>query len=152
MSASPPVARWARSSLPSESPKVDFVRWAWSLWAERDMDRVEATWDPEIEWDLTRFDEAPPGTVARGVPDVMALIAMWMTTWRAYDVFPEEIIDAGGDDVLVLVRRRAREKGTGAAADLLAAQVWTLRGERVRRIRSFSDIEEARREAGLAPG
>jgi ketosteroid isomerase-like protein len=64
-------------------------------------------------------------------------------------VVPEEILPAGGGEVLVMVRRRARTRGTDTPADRLAAQLWTLRDGRVLRIRSFSDVAEARREAGL---
>ena len=115
------------------------------------MDRVADTWDPDIEWDLTRFDEAPPGIVARGVEEVMGLIVAWMATWRAYEVTPESIEPAGEGRVLVLVRRRARTRGADAPADRLAAQLWTLRDGRVRQIRSFSDVAEARRVAS-SPG
>jgi ketosteroid isomerase-like protein len=127
----------------------EVVERAWAAWADRDFDRATALWHPEVEWDLTRFDEAPPGFVARGIPAVMEMIAMWMTQWRAYDVAPEMIVEAAGDDVFLTVRRTARDKSTGHEADRVAAQVWTIRDGLIYRIRSFSDVHEARREAGL---
>ena len=128
---------------------LEVVRRSWAAWSTRDMDAVAATWDPEIEWDLTRFDEAPPGIVARGVEEVMGLMVTWMASWRAYEVTAEELVRAGDGEVLVMVRRRARTRGTDSPADRVAAQLWTLRDGRVRRIRSFSDVAEARRVAGV---
>ena len=137
--------------MPASEDDLDLVRRSWAAWAARDMDRVAGTWDPDIEWDLTRFDEAPPGIVARGVEEVMGLMVQWMASWRAYEVTPERIEPAAGaGEVFVVVRRRARTRGTDSPADRVAAQLWTLRDGRVRRIRSFSDLDEARREAGLA--
>ena len=129
--------------------EAEVIRRSWAAWSERDMDTVAGTWDPDIEWDLTRFDEAPPGTVARGAAEVMAMMVGWMSAWRAYEVTPESMEPNGRGEVLVTVRRRARKRGTDAPADRVAAQVWTLRDGKVTRIRSFSDLGEARREAKL---
>src|SRR3954451_19926857 len=116
----------------AEHEDIATVRRAWAAWESRDIDAITATWDPEIEWDLTRFDEAPPGIVARGIDEVMGLIVAWMATWRAYEVTPESFESASGaGEVLVVVRRRARTRGTDSPADRVAAQLWTLRGERV---------------------
>jgi ketosteroid isomerase-like protein len=126
------------------------VRACWAAWAERDLDRLQAYWHEDISWDLTHWDESPPGLVGRGVAEVMDLIAMWMTQWRSYEVTVEEISPGAGDDVLVLVRRRAREKGTDRVADRLAAQVWTVRDGLVQRIATYGDVDEGRRAAGVA--
>jgi ketosteroid isomerase-like protein len=131
------------------APDLELVARSWTAWAERDMDSITATWDPEIEWDLTRYEEAPPGTVARGIDEVMGMMVAWLATWRSYEVMPESFEQAGEGEVLVMVRRRARTRGTDSPADRLAAQLWTLRDGRVLRIRSFSDVAEARRVAGL---
>jgi ketosteroid isomerase-like protein len=132
-----------------EADNVDIIRRSWAAWMERDMDRAAAEWHPDIEWDITRHEDAPD-TVHRGVAEVMQMIADWLTYWRAYELIVEAYLPAG-DNVMLLLRRRAREAGTGEQADRLVAHVWTIRDGRVVLIRSFSDIEEARREAGLPP-
>ena len=109
------------------------------------MDAITGTWDPEIEWDLSRFDEAPPGMVASGLDEVMGLMVAWLATWRSYEVTPESFEPTSDGRVLVLVRRRARTRGADEPADRLAAQLYTLRDGRVLRIASYSDIDEARR-------
>jgi ketosteroid isomerase-like protein len=127
---------------------VDIIRRSWAAWMERDMDRASADWSSEIVWDVTRHEDAPDA-VHHGVAEVMVMIGDWLTYWRAYELIVERY-EPCGDNVLLLLRRRARERGSGAPADRLAAHVWTIRDGKVVLIRSFSDIEEARREAGLA--
>jgi ketosteroid isomerase-like protein len=126
---------------------VDIIRRSWAAWMERDMDRASADWSPDIVWDVTRHEDAPDA-VHHGVAEVMGMIGDWLTYWKAYELIVERY-EPCGDDVLLLLRRRARERGSGAPADRLAAHVWTIRDGKVVLIRSFSDIEEARREAGL---
>jgi ketosteroid isomerase-like protein len=132
-----------------DASNADIVRRAWAAWWDKDMNAVVADWHPHVEWDLTAFDEAPPGTVVRGLDDVLQLIATWLRRWEAYDVEVLDVVEAG-DDVLLLVERRAREAGTGIDAHRIAAQVWSLEQGRIRRIRSFSRVADARAAAGLA--
>jgi ketosteroid isomerase-like protein len=134
--------------MDAPSSHAAIVRRSWEAWWQRDMDAVAGFWHPDIEWDLTAFDEAPPGTVIRGLENVLQLIVTWLQRWESYDARVLEVVEAGGD-VLLLVERRAREAGTGAGADRIAAQVWTFEQDRIRRIRSFSRVVEARAAAGL---
>jgi ketosteroid isomerase-like protein len=127
---------------------VEIIRSSWAGWMDRDMDRAAADWHPDIEWDVTRHEDAPDA-VHKGIADVMGMIADWLTYWRAYELIVERY-EPAGDDVLLLLRRRARERTSGDVADRFAAHVWTIHAGRVVRIRSFSDVEEARREVGLA--
>ena len=114
---------------------------------ERDMDRAALDWDPDIVWDITRHEDAPD-TVHRGVAEVMEMIANWLQVFRAYELIIERF-EPAGDNVLLLLRRRGRDASTGEVVDRFAAHVWTLRDGKVVLIRSYSDIQEARREAGL---
>jgi ketosteroid isomerase-like protein len=127
---------------------VEIIRRSWAAWMERDMDRAAADWDPDIVWDITRHEDAPD-TVHHGIAEVMEMIANWMMAFRAYELIIERF-EPAGDNVLLLLRRRARDAGSGESADRFAAHVWTVRDGKVVLIRSYSDIPEARREAGLA--
>jgi ketosteroid isomerase-like protein len=126
---------------------VDIIRRSWAAWMERDMDRAAADWDQDIVWDITRHEDAPD-TVHHGIAEVMEMIANWLASFRAYELIVERY-EPAGDNVLLLLRRRARDP-SGGVADRFAAHVWTVRDGRVVLIRSFSDVEEARREAGFA--
>jgi ketosteroid isomerase-like protein len=125
---------------------VDVIRRSWAAWMERDMDRASADWHPDIVWDVTRHEDAPDA-VHHGIAEVMQMIADWLGYFSAYELIVERY-EPSGDDVLLLLRRRARDR-EAQIADRLAAHVWTVREGRVVLIRSYSDIGEARREAGL---
>ena len=131
----------------SEQENVEIIKRSWSAWMERDMDRAAAEWDPDIVWDITRHEDAPD-TVHHGVAEVMEMIANWLQFFRAYELIVERY-EPAGDNVLLLLRRRARDRTSGGVADRFAAHVWTVRDGTVVLIRSYSDIAEARREAGL---
>jgi len=132
----------------TEANNVDIIRRSWDAWMERDMDRAALDWDPDIVWDITRHEDAPD-TVHHGIAEVMEMIANWMASFRAYELLIERL-EPAGDNVLLLLRRRARDASSGGVADRFAAHVWTVRDGKVVLIRSYSDIAEARREAGLA--
>jgi ketosteroid isomerase-like protein len=131
----------------SPEENVAIIQRSWEAWMERDMDRAAAEWDPDIVWDITRHEDAPD-TVHHGIAEVMEMIANWMASFRAYDLLIERF-EPAGDNVLLLLRRRARAGTSGDVADRFAAHVWTVRDGKVVLIRSYSDIEEARREAGV---
>ena len=124
---------------------VDIIRRSWSAWMERDMDRAAADWDPDIVWDITRHEDAPD-TVHHGIAEVMEMIASWLAFFSAYELTVERY-EPHGDNVLLLLRRRGRDRLTGENVDRFAAHVWTVRDGKVVYIRSYSDIEEGRREA-----
>jgi ketosteroid isomerase-like protein len=131
----------------SEQENVEIIKRSWSAWMERDMDRAAADWHPDIVWDITRHEDAPD-TVHHGVAEVMEMIANWLQFFRAYELIVERY-EPAGDNVLLLLRRRARDRTSGGVADRFAAHVWTVRDGKVVLIRSYSDIAEAHREAGL---
>jgi ketosteroid isomerase-like protein len=131
----------------SDQENVEIIKRSWSAWMERDMDRAAADWHPDIVWDITRHEDAPD-TIHHGIAEVMEMIANWLQFFRAYELIVERY-EPAGDNVLLLLRRRARDRTSGGVADRFAAHVWTVRDGKVVLIRSYSDIAEAHREAGL---
>jgi ketosteroid isomerase-like protein len=131
----------------SDQENVEIIKRSWSAWMERDMDRAAADWHPDIVWDITRHEDAPD-TIHHGIAEVMEMIANWLQFFRAYELIVERY-EPAGDNVLLLLRRRARDRTSGGVADRFAAHVWTVRDGKGVLIRSYSDIAEAHREAGL---
>jgi ketosteroid isomerase-like protein len=80
---------------------------------------------------------------------VRAALRDWFEAWESIAYLPTEMIDAGGDEVLALVRVTARGRASGAEVSYEHGQLWTLRDGRVVRMRVFSDHDEALRAAGL---
>jgi hypothetical protein len=63
----------------------------------------------------------------------------------------EEILDAGGDDVLVLARYTASGRGSGVPLEGEHAYVWTVRDGQAVRFQWFQSHREAYEVAGVAP-
>ena len=63
----------------------------------------------------------------------------------------EDVIDAGDDQVLLLVRVCGRGKASGIAVEQRFGQVWTIVDGLVREIVSYPDPDDAFKAAGL-PG
>jgi ketosteroid isomerase-like protein len=58
--------------------------------------------------------------------------------------------DAGGDQVVGVLRQRGRSKSTGLPVDMLYAQVFTVRDRKLARMEMYADPEEALKAVGLA--
>ena len=115
--------------------------------AARDRGDYLAAWslfDSGVEVDLTA---RPDGRVYYG-PDAAKAMEDWVSRWEDYRYVPEEVLDAG-DEVVVLFRESGRGKDSGVTTELLGATVWTLRGGRVVRMKTYTDRAEALEAAGL---
>jgi len=59
----------------------------------------------------------------------------WVHTWTEdfdeWSIAPEEVLDAGGDHVVALVRQSAVGKGSGSTVELVVGMVYTLRAGQV---------------------
>src|SRR6478609_6065717 len=92
---------------------VEIVRSFLDASSRGDTEAFMAALDPTIEW--TPVKEDPDFRVHRGVADVAA----WLGEWA--EVFPdmrweaEQILDAGDDVVVALVRALGRGDSTGAS-------------------------------------
>jgi ketosteroid isomerase-like protein len=64
---------------------------------------------------------------------------------------PEEIIDAGNDQLLVIVRWRATGTASGAVIEVRVAQVHTIKDGRIARIVIFLDPAAARKSLAHRP-
>jgi ketosteroid isomerase-like protein len=122
------------------------VRQMWDAFLGGDFQAALAFSHPDIEWDGTNL---PDGQVGRGHEAVMDHIRRWADQWEAWTVEVEEIIDAGGHRVVVLIRERGRSK-SGAEMDELHGELYDLRDGLVARRQGFSDPREALEAAGLS--
>jgi ketosteroid isomerase-like protein len=69
--------------------------------------------------------------------------------WEEWRVETEEIIDLGGEDVLVLNREINRGRGSGIELVSHTAALIKVRDGKIVRFQGFLDRDEARRAAGL---
>ena len=66
-----------------------------------------------------------------------------------FKVEPVELIDAGGDKVIAVLRNSGRAKLSGVETDLTYAIVWTIRDGRIARGREYWTRDDALEAAGL---
>jgi ketosteroid isomerase-like protein len=76
----------------------------------------------------------------------------FLEAWDDLAVTVEELVDAGGDRVVALVRYsgRGRESGIEISGVATDAQVWTVRDGKALRVELYGGTAEALEAAGLS--
>jgi ketosteroid isomerase-like protein len=106
--------------------------------------------DPDFVWDMSTFSGWPEKKVYEGVEGSREFIATWTEPWDEWQLEVEELIDAGPEYVIGVLRQRGTSKATGLEVDMQFAQLWTIRDGKYLRMRMYADPDEARRAAGLS--
>ena len=75
---------------------------------------------------------------------------IWTEDFLDWRIWPEKIIDAGGERVVAVVRQSARGKGSGAAVVVQFAAVYTLKDGQIVDQLHYLDPAEALEAAGLS--
>jgi uncharacterized protein len=129
------------------SDRVELVRQGFAAWNAEDPEWVLEHMSPEVEW-ITPDTDPYPGTY-RGHPGVQEFWSRWRNAVGKLHFAVEEVMD-GGDRVVVIARRRARNEQTGLSVDDKIAQVFTFDEEnRCVRVQEFHGREGAMEAAGL---
>jgi ketosteroid isomerase-like protein len=108
---------------------------------------LERFCDPQIEW-----DPPPIGVeqqIAYGIDGVMEFFEAILEAFEQVRQMPERFIDCG-DQVLVFVHTKARERTAGVEMSEHWAHLVTLRDGMAVRLQQFRDREEGLEAAGLS--
>jgi ketosteroid isomerase-like protein len=124
---------------------VAVVRGMWEAFLRSDFEAVESAFDPEVEWDGTNL---PDGTISTGYEAVIDHVARWAAMWETWKVELEDVIDAGGDRVIVFIREGGRSKA-GLNVDERHSELYRVRDGKIVYRKGFSDADQALVEAGL---
>jgi ketosteroid isomerase-like protein len=73
----------------------------------------------------------------------------WLDMFDDFKVEPVELIDAGGDNIVVVLRFGGRAKLSGVETDQAFAIVYTIRDGRIARGREYATRDQALEAAGL---
>ena len=116
-----------------------------------DLEQSLATMDPEVEWHVAfQLPDLPPDTtVVRGHEGVRRLWNAFRSGFEEVTVDLEEVVYDAGDVLIARVRFRARGAGSGIEVDRRLYYLQRIRDERLKLIRPFDTLEEARAAAGL---
>jgi ketosteroid isomerase-like protein len=133
---------------------VELVRRLLEMFAKRDHERAFDFYAPDIEWDATGHREVSPDLagVYRGHDGVRTYWRRWLSAWRDLEFEIEDVRDGAGDEVVALIRnQRQWGRHSGIVTEMPAyGLVFTIRGDKVVRWRSYSDQESALEAAGLS--
>jgi ketosteroid isomerase-like protein len=106
------------------------------------------TLDPDIEWDISGYPVPDFPVRGSGRDSFVRHITKYWSLWNDYVQTVENTVDVG-DDVVVLLRERARLRNSDAPMEREVAMVWTIHnGVRVR-FRAFECQADALKAVGI---
>ena len=125
---------------------VEIVRRFYRAWARDEFPGPVELMDPEIEY-VNPAGAVEPGT-RRGRTEFSAAVEKTLEGWEAWDMEPERFT-AVGDQVAVVLRYRARGRGSGIEVAGRESALWSLRDGKVWRYAWFHEPAEALKAAQL---
>ncbi len=102
---------------------------------------------PDFEW-FPSLPSAVGGGGYTGREGIDTALGELRDTWAEYRLLADEFRDLG-DRVLMLGRQEARGRGSGVPVDAPFGMILDFRGDKISRMRSYNDHDEALRAAGL---
>jgi ketosteroid isomerase-like protein len=130
-----------------------WVRRSYEIVNRRDFKLALAAQDPEV---VIRYAPDPGGRIPpdlvgefRGHDGFRRAWQAWLEAFEDLRLEPEEVIDLGGDRLLVAMRAVGRGTGSGVLAEQRGFTLYTFRAGKVFRHEFFSDRDQAEEAAGL---
>jgi ketosteroid isomerase-like protein len=124
---------------------VEIVRRFYDALNDGDWDAVFRDAHPDIELTTQR---GPNAGTRRGREGVQGFGEDYLAAFDRSVIEPEQFFEKG-DQVVVLVTRRARPKGGSVDIVVRNGHLWTVRDGRILSMKSFPDPEKALETAGL---
>ena len=127
---------------------VEAVRRGWDAFNRGDLDTWLAALADDIDYRAAEgaLDDRGP---MHGKDAVRAYVQDWLDMFDDFKVEPTELIDAGEDQVIAVLRISGRAKLSGVETDLTFAALYTIRDGKLARGREYWTKEEALEAAGL---
>jgi ketosteroid isomerase-like protein len=129
---------------------VEVVRQLYDAVARRDAATVFALYAADVVVDATRGPYRGFGHgIYRGHEGLRILFRDYFEAWEHLEDSCEELIDAGGENVISHVQSRARGRASGAEVAQTLFGVWTIRDGKVVRVAWFTTRDDASEAAAL---
>ena len=126
---------------------VEIARTTWAAYARGDYEASLDAYAENSVWDDTRY--RPDGAVHVGHVALVEVARTWRGTWEHYEIEAEEVLDAGGDRVVVMLRETGEGKGGGVGLTNRWGIVVTLRDREIVHTMVYPTREEALEAVGL---
>jgi uncharacterized protein len=128
---------------------VEIVRSIFEAFNRGDLDAwLDEYWTDDIDYRAAEGAPDDHGPI-KGKDALRAFVQDWLDTFDEFKLEPVELIDAGEDNVITVVRISGRAKLSGVETDLTYAELSTLRDGKVARGRQYFTRDEALEAAGL---
>ena len=121
---------------------MEVVQRVYDAASRRDSTAVLSLYDPEVELDNTRL-QVVSGGVYHGHEGLRSFFRQWNEAWESVDYRVDDLIDAGGEQVVSVVTRHGRGRSSGAEVEVQVALLWTVRGGKIVRVIWFPTRDEA---------
>ncbi len=118
-----------------------------AAFVEGDYERLVELFDSQIEYDVSRT--SPESRVAHGHEELAEVIEQWLATWEDHRLELVELIDAGDERVLGLMREHGKMKGSDTWVEHQVGVLFTVRDGRITRYEEYPDKAGALEAAGL---
>ncbi len=129
---------------------VENVREAVVAYNRGDLDAfLDEYWTDDIDYRAVEGAPDDHGPI-HGKAEMRAYLQDWFDTFDDLKVEPLEVIDAGQDQAVAVVRFGGRAKLSGVEVDLTFAALYTVRDGKVARGREYWTKEQALEAAGLS--
>ena len=125
---------------------VSVVRSFYDAWGRNEFPGPAELMDPQIEY-VNPPEAVEPGT-RRGLAAFAKAVEKVYEGWETWEMQPEEFRAVGDDQVAVILRYRARGRGSGVEVEGRESALWTLREGKVTRYAWFHGPGDALEAAG----
>ena len=130
---------------------VEIVRQEYAAYEARDWVALAEVWHPDVEYETLETD--PDSGTYRGLKRITKLFDSLAAPFDEFDVHPDEVLDLGANQLLV-VERAAGRGLKGSDAEAWIEQVWfrliTFKDGRIWRVKEFASRNEALEAVGLS--
>jgi ketosteroid isomerase-like protein len=127
---------------------VEVVRVALGVMTQQGLEAFTEYWTDDVEWRAVEgaLDDRGP---LHGKHACRVYVQDWLDTFDELTVEPRELIDAGTDQVVGVLRLAGRAKLSEIETELTYAVVYQVRDGKIARGREYATREEALEAAGL---
>jgi len=128
---------------------VAVVEAALSAFARVGLEALPEYWTDDIDHRAVEGAVDDRGPI-RGQEALRAYVQDWLDTFDDFRIEPVELIDAGEDTVITILRASGRAKLSGVETDLTYAVVYTIRDGKIAPGREYVTREAALEAAGVS--